>query len=162
MSVPLLIEQIDLERCIGAERFAQLEGRLGTGRAGAADVQDLLQTASDEGARLLAPGFTGDELVALVRRDAAIRKKIAWVGIGMATPGRSEYQDTNGKFLFEAVCAEAKKELAAIGRKAAESIGAVQNGTRNRLGGVRVGQRRDRPRCFNFADTKDRRGSGGF
>ncbi len=163
MSLPLLIEALDIERAIGAQRFVQLTTTNATGRAPVSIVADILQVATDEAGRFLAPGFTPDEIVALARRDMAIRRKIAMVGVGVAAVGRPEFIGGDGKFVFQAAYDEARKDLMAIGNKDQRSAAEEQNGTINRTTGVRVGLRRNRAtRHYVFADTLYRRGGGPF
>ena len=171
MSIPLLIEPIDIEGCIGAAKVVQLLCDDGTDASRAERLQLLMQTASDGCAGSLMPGFSPGELVALVRRDAYLRRQVAWFAIGMAAEGRSEFQTADGKFLFQAPFDRAVKELRDVGERHLRSIAEKQNGTPNRLLGIRTGDRKRRPYKMVFADVGDSGnndgiswipGSGGF
>jgi len=162
MSIPLLIEDADLELAIGAETFAQLCDHAGRGEAQPRIVQHILRVGSDEAANLLAPGFSTDEIIALVRRDAALRHKIALIGIGVAGVARREFADAQGKFLYADAAQKARAEISAVGTKKERSAAEQQNGSINRRVGPRVGQRVNRPRYFVFADARGTRGSGGY
>lgn len=162
MSLPLLIEQRDLEMVIGAQRVAQLLDNRGAGRANASIVADILQAGTDEGARFLAPGFSTDEIIALARADASIRRKLARIGIGEAAMGRPEFTGPNGEFLFQKPYEMARKDLMEMGTSKQRSAAEQQIGAVNRRIGPRVGLRKHRPRSYVFADSPERKGGGPF
>ncbi len=163
MSVPLLVETYDLESCIGPAKLAQLLSEDGSETPRAERLQNIMQAGSDAAAGALMPGFTTDELVGLVRRDSYIRRLIAWWCVGMAAEGRSEFVGPEGQFVFDGPYLRAMKELRDVGERQIRSIAEHQNGTTNKLIGLRVD---DKPRYrrneWVFSDTARRQGSGGF
>lgn len=161
MSVPLLIEVSDLEAVIGPARVAQLFTNDGSGKARAEQQRRLLQDASDTASRYLGPGWTVDELVAIVRSDGGVRRLIAWIAVGMSAEGRPEFADQQGRFLFAAPYGRAIEDLTAMGTARQRTLGEKQTGATNRLIGTRIKKMRGQ-RQWVFADGIRHRGSGGF